>query len=269
MLVDRQGCVDRHVALDQRERDRAELVVAGARSRRSRRRDPRTTPGSRRAAAGSPSRRGAAAPAGAADGRGCGPARPSPGRGSSPCRGAPRRRSSRPRWGSCGGRCRCRAAARRARCAAPRRPTGRTPARPPRRTPRGGRGAPGRSGQPFGRSRRTPHHGEVVDEGDLDAGHELHPLEPLRQRRARAGLGVGGERLAVVDAGEGVLDVALRAQHQRLGPGAGGEAVEVLRGQVVQPDSRSGPEMRTTSRCERSTNPSPRARLRCSVLKEP
>src|SRR5690349_5278039 len=30
-LVDRQGRVDGHVALDQRERDRAELVVAGAR----------------------------------------------------------------------------------------------------------------------------------------------------------------------------------------------------------------------------------------------
>ena len=34
-------------------------------------------------------------------------------------------------------------------------------------------------------------------------------------------------------------------------------------------DSRSGPEMRTTSRWERSTNPSPRASVRCSVLKEP
>ncbi len=35
--------------------------------------------------------------------------------------------------------------------------------------------------------------------------------------------------------GEGVLDVALRAQHERLRPGAGREAVEVLGGQVVQP----------------------------------
>ena len=65
-----------------------------------------STVGAAGRAAGSRSRRGAAASAAAAGGRACARARRSPGRGSSPCRGAPPGRSSRPRWGSCGGRCR-------------------------------------------------------------------------------------------------------------------------------------------------------------------
>ena len=110
---------------------------------------------------------------------------------------------------------------------------------------------------------------QVVDERDLDAGHELHPLQPLDQRRTRARLGVGGEGLAVVDAGEGVLDVALRAEHERLGPGAGGEAVEVLGGQVVQPGQPVGagdPEDVAVGQVDEALAG---ARLRCSVLNEP
>ena len=65
-------------------------------------------------------------------------------------------------------------------------------------------------------------------------------MNRIRSRNATsaaacAGLDVGGERLAVVDAVEGVLDVALRAEDQRPVGYAGREALEVLGGQRVQP----------------------------------
>ena len=51
---------------------------------------------------------------------------------------------------------------------------------------------------------------------------------------------MGGEGLAVVDAGEGVLDVALRREDQGLGPDALRKALEVLRRQRVQPGQPVG-----------------------------
>jgi hypothetical protein len=69
---------------------------------------------------------------------------------------------------------------------------------------------------------------------DLDAGHEPHPVEE-HQRPGRPRLGGRGERPAVVDAGEGMLHVPLRAEDQGLGPHPRREVEEVLRRQVVQP----------------------------------
>ena len=92
--VGEQLRIDRHVALDQREPDRAELVVP---RRRADEADLSTLERHRRCrarAAGRPSRRAAAAPAAAAVGPGCAPARPSPAPGSSPCRGVRRCRAS-------------------------------------------------------------------------------------------------------------------------------------------------------------------------------
>ena len=122
-------------------------------------------------------------------------------------------------------------------------PQCRTAARPPGRRPPAGRGAPGRTPSHGSVSAdRSPGDGDVVgDDRDLDAHHEAHPVEELHQCCAPAGFGVGGERLAVVDAGEGVLDVALGAQDQRLGPLALGEVEEVLSGQRVQPRQPVGP----------------------------
>ena len=83
---------------------------------------------------------------------------------------------------------------------------------------------------------RTPGDGQLGRHvGDLDAHHEPHPVQPGDQLGGLTGLGVGGERLAVVVAVEGVLDVTVRAEHQRARPGAGGERREVLGGQRVQP----------------------------------
>ena len=95
--------------------------------------------------------------------------------------------------------------------------------------------APGRS--PWARQATRELVGHV---GDLDPRHEDHPLEELQQRPAGTGLGVDGERLAVVDAGEGVLDVALRAQHQRVGPAPRRQVGEVLGGQRVEPGQPVG-----------------------------
>ena len=89
--------------------------------------------------------------------------------------------------------------------------------------------------------RRAPRHrGRRGVESDLDAHHEAHPVQEVDQRLAGARLGVRDERLAVVDAGEGVLDVAVRAEDQRLGPDAGREALEELGGQAVQPGEPVG-----------------------------
>jgi hypothetical protein len=79
------------------------------------------------------------------------------------------------------------------------------------------------------------------DVGDVDLHQEAHPVEELDERGRPAGLGVGGERLAVVDAGERVLDVSLRREDQRLGPAAGGQVEEVLGRQRVQPGQPVGP----------------------------
>ena len=80
---------------------------------------------------------------------------------------------------------------------------------------------------------------------------------------------MGGEGLAVVDAGEGVLDVALRAEDQGLGPHAGREALEVLGGEAVQPGQPVGTGDPQDVAVRQVDEALPRARLRCSVLKEP
>ncbi len=88
----------------------------------------------------------------------------------------------------------------------------------------------------------APGDGDLVgDVGDLDPHQEPHPVEEPDECGGLAGLGVGGERLAVVDPGERVLDVALRREDQGLGPDTRGEALEVLGGQRVQPREPVGP----------------------------
>ena len=88
-LADRQRRVVGHVALEHDQRDHAELVVAHGGADEADRtavgRDHRRAVA--RAARRWRCRRGAAAPAAAAVGRGCAPGPPSPGRGNSPCPG--------------------------------------------------------------------------------------------------------------------------------------------------------------------------------------
>jgi hypothetical protein len=82
---------------------------------------------------------------------------------------------------------------------------------------------------------------EVVGHvGDLDPHEELHPLEECHQGGASALLGVSPERLAVVDAGEAVLDPPLRRQQQHVGGRAGCQALEVLGRERVQPGEPVG-----------------------------
>ena len=152
-------------------------------------------------AAGSRSRRGAAASAGAAAGRGCARGRRSPGRGSSPCPGGrpvPIQPTSLGivRWSVSSP---SRGSPRAIRSASK------------AHSPQAGPAASAYAVEPvardelvaaYGRRRgRTPGDGELGGHvGDLDPHHEPHPVEELDQRRGLAGLGVGGERLAVVDA---------------------------------------------------------------------
>ncbi len=62
-----------------------------------------------------------------------------------------------------------------------------------------------------------------------------------------------------------VLDVALRAEDQRLGALARLEVLEIWVVRLCSQDSRSGPVIRTTPRCERSAIPVPAASARCSA----
>jgi hypothetical protein len=83
------------------------------------------------------------------------------------------------------------------------------------------------------------HHGE---QGELpghvhrvDPQHKAHRLQETQQRPGRARLHVDPHRGAVVGQGQVVLDVPAGAEHQRLGGGARGQVLGVLRGQAVQP----------------------------------
>ena len=79
-----------------------------------------------------------------------------------------------------------------------------------------------------------------VTSSHLDPGHEAHAVEERDQRRPGAGLGVRQERLAVVDAGEPVLDASLRRQQQQVGGLARRQVLDVLGGEGVQPGEPVG-----------------------------
>ena len=82
-------------------------------------------------------------------------------------------------------------------------------------------------------------HGEhrvvLADVGHLDPQHEPHGLEELHQRRGGARLHVHPHRGAVIGQGQVVFDVPVRAEDERLRGRSGGQPVQLLRGQAVQP----------------------------------
>ena len=76
--------------------------------------------------------------------------------------------------------------------------------------------------------------------GDLDAEQEAHAVEERHQLAGGAGFHDQPGALAVVTDPQVVLDVAVRAEQQRLGGLAGGQRGEVLGGQRVQPGQPVG-----------------------------
>jgi len=89
--------------------------------------------------------------------------------------------------------------------------------------------------------RRLPNNRPIGgDVGNLDAEHEPHGVKELDKRSGGAGLDLNPRRLSVVDEQQVMLNVALRAQHQRLRAYTGREFVESLRGQIVQPRQSVG-----------------------------
>src|SRR5690606_32399547 len=83
---------------------------------------------------------------------------------------------------------------------------------------------------------RQVHHGVVGGPvGDLDPVEELHRLQVGDQRLLGAGLHMGPDRAAVVHQVQGVLDVAVRGEDQRLGGLARRQLADVLGEQQVQP----------------------------------
>ena len=71
--------------------------------------------------------------------------------------------------------------------------------------------------------------------GDLDAKHEAHRVEPRGERGRRARLDAEPRRRPVVDDVQGVLDVTLGAQDERLGRGPRRQRRQVLGRHRVQP----------------------------------
>ena len=70
--------------------------------------------------------------------------------------------------------------------------------------------------------------------------HEAHRLEKRDQASCHARLDMCPHRRAVVDEREMVLDVAVRAEHKRLGSSMRGKMLEALCGQAVQPGEPVG-----------------------------
>jgi hypothetical protein len=71
--------------------------------------------------------------------------------------------------------------------------------------------------------------------GDLHAEHELHPVQPLRQRRRLGGLHDQPGGGAVVDDPRVELNAPLNAEQQQLARLGGGKVGDLLRGQGVEP----------------------------------
>src|SRR5258706_659102 len=69
----------------------------------------------------------------------------------------------------------------------------------------------------------------------LDAHHEPHRLEEAEQRGRLAGFGVNPRVRAVIDQAEMVLHMTVRAENQRLPGAAGRQVVELLGADAVQP----------------------------------
>ena len=87
----------------------------------------------------------------------------------------------------------------------------------------------------LGRVRLTEHGVVAGDVGDLDAEHEPHRLQPGDERRSGTRLHGDPRRRAVVDEVQGVLDVALGREDERLDGRAGRQTRHGLRGHRVQP----------------------------------
>jgi hypothetical protein len=80
------------------------------------------------------------------------------------------------------------------------------------------------------------HHGCLVRTvGDLDAVEEPHRLQVREELLPRAGLDVRPHRRAVVDEVQGVLDVAVRGEDQRVRGAARRQLADVLGEQQVEP----------------------------------
>jgi len=93
-----------------------------------------------------------------------------------------------------------------------------------------------------------------------------HRLQEGQQGPGRARLDVRPQRVPVVGEGQVVLDVPLGAEDQRLGGLPGLEVLQILGcSGCGSQDSRSGPVIATTPRCERSTIAVPAASARCSA----
>ena len=83
---------------------------------------------------------------------------------------------------------------------------------------------------------RTPDHGKQLgDVPDLNAAHEPHRIEVLRQSRGSARFNRDPCGRAVINEVEFVFDVALGVKDQRQCAAAGGQPVNLVRHQVIEP----------------------------------
>src|SRR5690606_37084555 len=87
---------------------------------------------------------------------------------------------------------------------------------------------------------------------------ENHPLQPGDELLGISGVGDEPRRGAVLEDARGVLDTALRVEHEQLGAVTGGEPRNRLRGDRVEPAQSilAGDldERAVAERCERATS---------------